>query len=123
MKKKKILIIDDEQNFTKTVKLNLEETGKYEVETKNNGVRCVPFVKRIRPDLILLDVLMPDIGGADVAAQLKEDEGVKDIPIVFITAAVTKDEAGSKFSLIGGRAYLSKPVSTEDLIACIEENT
>ena len=123
MKKKKIVIIDDEKNFTLTVKLNLERTGRYEVETKNNGAKSLPFIKKIKPDLILLDLLMPGVGGDDVASQLKEDEDVKDIPVIFLTAAVTRNEASAKPSIIGGRPFLAKPVSTEELIACIEGHT
>lgn len=122
MEKKKILIIDDEEDFTKIVKLNLEETGKYEVRTENRGSNGFPAAKEFKPDLILLDILMPDMGGGEVAYRLKEDKSVKNIPIVFLTAVVTKEETTSHGGIIGGHPFIAKPVNAEKLIDCIEEN-
>ncbi len=122
MEKKKILIIDDEEDFIKLVKLNLEETGRYEVRVENKGVQGLAAVQAFKPDLILLDLLMPDMEGSEVAYQIKNDSKVKNIPIVFLTAAATKEEAGSGGGIIGGHAFIAKPVETKELIACIEKN-
>ena len=121
MGRKKILIIDDEEFFTKLVKLNLEKTGKYEVRTENKGLRGVDAAKEFKPDLILLDILMPDTEGSEVAAQLKNDAITSNIPVVFLTAVVKKDELQGG-SVIGGHPFVAKPVSTNDLINCIENN-
>ncbi len=122
MNRKKILIIDDEEKFTKFVKLNLELTGKYEVRVENNGSRGLEAAKAFNPDLILLDVMMPDMDGSEVAAQLKEEEICKNIPVVFLTAIVTKQEIDEKGSNIGGHPFIAKPVNLKNLISTIEQN-
>lgn len=122
MRRKRILIIDDEADFTQLVKLNLEETGNYEVRTENRGSLGLEAAREYKPDLILLDIIMPDMEGSEVASRIKEDESVKEVPIVFITAALTKEETDSKFGMIGGRPFIAKPVGVDELIGCIEKN-
>ena len=122
MEKKKILIIDDEADFTRLMKLNLEETGKYEVSIENKGANGFATVKSFKPDLILLDILIPDMYGTEIARQIRSDESVKNIPIVFLTALIREKEIGSQGAVIKGYPFLAKPVSTEDLIRCIEKN-
>lgn len=122
MEKKKILIIDDEADFTKLVKLNLERTGKYEVETENHGSSALDAAKAFNPDLIILDILMPDMEGSEVASQLKEEENTKDIPILFLTAMIGKEEVNGSGGIIGGHHFVSKPVDIKKLISIIEEN-
>ncbi|HQP91250.1 MAG TPA: response regulator [Candidatus Omnitrophota bacterium] len=123
MAKKKILVVDDEADFTRLMKLNLEITGKYEVHTENRGLLALEAVKSFSPDIIFLDVLMPDIMGSEVAAILKEDEEARKIPIVFLTAVVGKEEVVSKGSMIGGYLFVAKPVSVDEIVEVIEENT
>lgn len=120
--KKKILVIDDEENFTKLVKLNLEQSGEYEVMTENEGKNAFNSIQQFKPDLIFLDIIMPEIDGSDIAGQLKSDENLKDIPVVFLTAIVTKEEVVSRKNVIAGHPFLAKPVTREQLIDCIEEN-
>ena len=119
--KKKILIIDDEKGFTEVAKLNLEETGSFEVQIENRGSQGLAAAQEFQPDLILLDIIMPDMDGGQVANQLKADEATRDIPIIFLTAAVTGTEVDSHGGLIGGHPFIAKPGSIEELIACIEE--
>jgi len=121
MEKKKILIVDDEVNFTKMVKLNLEETGQYEVMVENNSSNAFGDAKEFKPDLILLDIMMPGMDGGDVASQLKSDNTLKNIPVVFLTAIIKEDEIDSHDGSIGGHPFIAKPVSTEDLIKYIEK--
>lgn len=122
MNRKKILIIDDEEKFTKYVKLNLELTSKYVVRVENKGSRGLEAAKSFKPDLILLDVMMPDMDGSEVAAQLKEEEICKNIPVVFLTAIVTKQEIYEKGSDIGGHPFIAKPINLTNLISSIEQN-
>lgn len=122
MNKKKILVVDDEENFTKLVKLNLEYGGKYKVMTENRAKNAFSSIREFKPDLILLDVIMPDMDGGSIANQIKSDENLKDIPVVFLTAIVTKDEASSEENTIAGRPFLAKPVTKAQLIDCIEKN-
>ncbi len=119
MKKRKILIVDDEESFGKMVKRSLEKTGEYSVEVENKGARALSTVKKIMPDLILLDIMMPDADGGEVSSLIKADEKCGDIPIVFLTALVTKAEVISRDGIIAGKSYLAKPVSKEQLIECI----
>lgn len=122
MSKKKILIVDDEKQFTHLVKLNLEATEKYDVRVENNGLNGLAAVKEFKPDLILLDILMPDIAGSEVAYQLKNEKETKNIPVVFLTAIATKAEVHRQGNIIGGHPFVAKPVSEEELIDVIEKN-
>lgn len=118
MAKKRILLIDDEPSFTRMLRLNLEKTGAYEVREENRGAHGLAAAREFKPDLILLDVIMPDADGGDVAAQIKADKNLKDTPIVFLTAVVTKKEEG----MIGGRPFIAKPASVKEVIDCIEKH-
>lgn len=122
MEKKKILIIDDEENFTKMVKLNLEERGEYVVKTENNSNNAFAAAKEFKPDLILLDIIMPGMDGGDVASELKTDNTLKGIPVVFLTAIIKENEIDSQDGFIGGHPFIAKPISVEELIKCIEKN-
>lgn len=119
---KKLLIVDDEASFTRLLKRNLELTGRYRVRTENSGGAALEAAREMRPDLILLDVMMPDMDGPEVATQLRDDPTLHDIPIVFLTAIVTKAETAATGSEIAGNTFLAKPVKTEDLIACVEQH-
>lgn len=118
--KKRILVVDDEPALTRMVKLNLERTGNYEVRTENQGRMAVPAAKEFKPDLIFLDVMMPDMGGDEVSILLKEDEELSKIKFIFMTAIVTRAETDAMGSNIGGNEFLAKPVKTDELIAAIE---
>jgi CheY-like chemotaxis protein len=119
--KKKILVVDDEASLTRLIKANLERTGKYEVLTENQGTKAIEAARRFKPDLIFLDVMMPDMSGDDIAAEIQEDPQLRGMQYVFLTAIVTKGETAATGSLIGGHLFLAKPVKTEELIATIEK--
>jgi len=121
MDKTKILVIDDDEEFTLVVKSGLEETGKYEVKTENKGALGFSAAKEFQPDLVLLDILMPDTEGGEVASQLKEDEDTETIPIVFLTAVVQEEEVERHGGVIGGHPFIAKPVSLDELIDGIEK--
>jgi CheY-like chemotaxis protein len=118
--KKRILVVDDEAALTRMVKLNLEQTGDYEVRTENQGSMAIPAAREFNPDLILLDVMMPDMTGDEVSAQMKEDDQLQHIKYIFMTAIVTKEETAEMGNQIGGNEFLAKPVKAEELIATIE---
>jgi len=123
MPKKRIMIIDDEVSFTQMVKINLEETGRFEVTMVNDPQQSIAVAKSVKPDLILLDVIMPGIDGGDVAYQLKNDNEIATIPIVFLTAVVKEEEADSTGEeTIGGHTFLAKPVSVQRLVGCIDKH-
>ncbi len=121
--KKRILIVDDEAAFGRIVKLNLEETGRYEVVTETKGPQALAVARKFKPDLILMDIVMPDLDGGDACREIKSDPVLKNIPIVFLTAIVTEREAVSQKSVMGGYPLLAKPIAVEKLIDCIEKNT
>ncbi len=117
----KILIVDDEVNLTKMLKLNLEETGRYQVMTINQGKEALSAALEFNPDLVLLDIMMPDIQGNEIAEQLLADPQLERTKIVFLTAIVTKTEVPEAGKTIAGRKFLAKPIKTEELVQCIEE--
>ena len=119
-RKKKIMIVDDEESVVKMLKMDLEVTGAYEVRAETKGANVVNTARQFRPNLILLDIMMPDIDGGEVANRIKSDPVLRNTAIVFLTAAVTKEEIASQNSIIGGHPFIAKPISTEDVISCIE---
>jgi CheY-like chemotaxis protein len=122
MTRKKILLVDDEPSITRLLKLNLEKSGFYAVRAENLGGRALEAAREFKPDLIVLDVMMPDMDGGEVAAALQRDPLVRDIPIVFLTAAVKKDEVKAREGRIGGFPYIAKPLSVKGVIAEIEKH-
>lgn len=121
MEKTKILIIDDEVGFTHLVKLNLELKQKYEVRTEDKGANGFAVAKEFQPDLILLDILMPDLSGSVVLQQLKADPATKDIPVVYVTALVKKEGLTQPGGTIDGQPFLAKPVGIRKLTETIEQ--
>jgi len=120
--KKKILIIADEEDFCFFVKGNLESTGEFDVLATSSGKEGIKLVRGEKPDLILLDINMPEMSGDEVAQILSDKPETKAIPLVFFTALVTKDEVGNEsMSNIGGYNYIAKPVTTKELVAVIRE--
>ncbi len=122
MKKKKILVVDDQKDFVDQMKLILEQTGQYTVRIETKGKKALSTTKKFKPDFIFLDISMPDMEGPEVMSMIKSDESVKDIPIVYLTALITQEEANSRGGEIGGFSYLAKPVGKKQLIECIEEH-
>lgn len=121
MAKKKILVVDDEVALTRMMRLNLEQTERFDVLEVNEGTEVVEAARSFKPDLIFLDVMMPDLGGDEVAEQLQEDPELAEIPYVFITAIVTKRETGTGAAEISGQTFLAKPVKREELLAVADE--
>lgn len=122
MYKKTVLIIDDEENFCKLIKKNVERTGEFEVHIATNGEAGIMLAKSIKPDLILLDIVMPIMDGSDVASQIKNDKSIEDTPIVFLTSMARKEEASSQANSTMGYSLLAKTVTVRELIKCIKEN-
>ena len=116
-----ILIVDNNRDFTRSAKRALERTGSYLVFEENDATRAHQTAQNLKPDLILLDVAMPETDGGEVAAQIQSDPALQRTPIVFLTALVTKAETRSDMR-IQGHPFLAKPISFSDLIEGIEEN-
>ena len=118
---RRILIVDDQWDSTHLVKILLEKIGSYCVLEENDAAKAHKSARDFRPDLILLDIMMPHRDGRDVAAQMEADPAMQRTPIIFLTALVTKAEAKAGFH-IQGHPVLAKPVNISELIKRIEEN-
>lgn len=122
MAKRRILIVDDEKSFTSLLKLNLEETGAYEVRVENWPEDALAATREFKPDLVLLDIIMPRLPGGNVAAQIKADPELRQTPIVFLTAAVRKHQVEDHDGIICDFPCLAKPAPIEEIIAAIEKH-
>src|SRR5205085_6053903 len=107
--KPRILLVDDEESFTKVTQLTLTN---YDIVVENDSSRALERAREFQPDLILLDVMMPNLDGGDVAAQIRGDVGLKEVPIVFLTALVTQKESARR-PMMGGYPFIAKPVTPE----------
>jgi len=110
----KILIVDDVMSNVLLLKILLSNE-KFQVCTANCGNACIEQAKKEHPDLILLDVMMPDINGFDTAVIMKKDEELKDIPIIFLTALNTPADLVKGFQ-VGANDFLTKPFNKEELV-------
>ena len=110
----KILIVDDVVSNVLLLKILLTNE-KFQVCTANNGTTCIEMAHKEKPDLILLDVMMPDISGFDTAVVLKKEEDTKDIPIIFLTALNTPQDLVHGFQ-VGASDFLTKPFNKEELV-------
>ena len=119
--KPRILIIDNSRDFTHSAKLALERTGGYSVWEENEPARAHQTAQRVKPDLVLLDIAMPETDGGEVASRIESDPALHRTPVVFLTALVTKAEATFGFQ-IHGHPFLAKPISISELVAGIERN-
>jgi CheY-like chemotaxis protein len=115
----KILIIDDEVKALALLKTNLEDSN-FEVHTANNGVEGVLKAIQLIPDLIVLDVRMPELDGWDVCKRLKSTASTKDIPIVFLTA-FSSDKDREKAKALGAAEYLTKPIDPDKLLNMLRD--
>jgi two-component system sensor histidine kinase/response regulator len=116
-----ILIVDDDRDTTHLIKVLLERTGHYLVLEENDATRAHWSALNFRPDLILLDIMMPETDGGEVAARIHADPKLKNTPIIFLTALATRAEAKSGLN-IQGHSFLAKPVSIPELINAIDEH-
>jgi len=107
-KRFKVLAVDDEYVNTQLIKSVLGE--EYDILTALNGHEAIDLTEQCKPDLILLDVMMPDITGFDVCKIIKADERFADIPVIFLTALDSQDYQLQGFEL-GGIDYLAKPIN------------
>jgi two-component system alkaline phosphatase synthesis response regulator PhoP len=117
MQKKSILIVDDDQDIRDLLSYNLQKSG-YSVNEAINGFDCLEKIKKIKPNLILLDVMMPEMDGLEVCQQIKSDPKNHDILICFLTA---RGEDYSQIAALeaGGDDYVTKPIKPKVLISRI----
>lgn len=112
--KKIIMVVDDTPDMLYTLKSCLEElSDKFEVITVDSGKKCLDLLKKIKPDLIFLDIMMDEMNGWDVCAAIKNDKKTSSIPIVFLTAKT--EPISVSFGKMGSEGYITKPFEMDDL--------
>ena len=112
---KRILVVDDEAGFARLLKLGLERTGRYDVRVENRARGALESAREFEPHLILLDCLMPEMDGREVAVLMRADEKVKRTPIVFLTGLPGGSEDGPQPSL-------GKLSSLDEIVSSIERH-
>ena len=116
--KKKILVVDDEKDIVDILKYNLERENEFEVITASNGKEALEAAQSL-PDLILLDIMMPELNGFEVCKRLKNDKLTSGIPVIFLTAK--ENEIDEILGLeIGADDYINKPISPRKVLARIK---
>jgi CheY-like chemotaxis protein len=116
---KKILVVDDETDVLFILKKILTAKG-YSVITTTNGTNAIALAKSQHPDVIILDILMPGMDGGEVAAELREHPLTRSIPVIFLTALLTKTEEYEANHTISSNITFAKPFDTEELLAQIK---
>ncbi|MFA5259619.1 MAG: response regulator [Candidatus Omnitrophota bacterium] len=120
MVKKKILIVDDEKDFLVVLEKRLFAAG-YDVLTADSGKDAIRIAKEQHPDLIVLDIVMPEVDGPMVAETLKQDVDTKKIPIIFLTCLLTKKEESRLGHQIDGHFFIAKPFDPEEMLKEIKK--
>jgi len=116
-KKNKVLIVDDEPVNVKVLQRKLEKTG-YEVRMATNGFECLEKVEEDHPDIILLDIMMPDMDGVETCRRLKQNPKTETIPVIFVTAKMDRNDKISGLET-GAIDYITKPIDMEETLARI----
>ena len=114
----KILVVDDEPEITQIVEAFLKNAG-YDVVTENSSVMGIEQAKEFKPDLILLDIMMPNMDGYEICDELKKSKETDSIPIIFLTGKDSRDDGGRSFQ-VGGDMFVKKPFSCERLLEIIK---
>jgi two-component system OmpR family response regulator len=118
--KKRILVVDDLASDTRLLKQQLEQSRKFEVREENDPMAAVVTAEEFAPDLVVLDIMMPTMDGRHLAACLAASPKLKGVPILFLTARISKQEVDAIGGQLGGFPFLAKPVPILELIACIQ---
>jgi len=108
-----ILIIDDEESVTGVVKVVLEKEG-YSVSIASNGADGLAKAKELKPDLILMDISMPDMDGYAATEKIKENPDLRDIPVIFLSGRSPSEDGGRSFAK-GGLTFMRKPFTNQQI--------
>jgi CheY-like chemotaxis protein len=120
MGKKKVMIVDDERNLRELISAILEPEG-YEVIQAEDGEDALEKLKTIRPDLILLDMMMPGMSGREVCEKIRTNEKTKDLKVVFLTVARFSELGKEELKRLKVLDYITKPFDNNDLIKRIKK--
>ena len=116
---KRILVVDDEPGIVEIVESWLTANG-YVVYTAHAGEEGLEKCKMLKPDAVLLDIMMPDIDGPSIAEEMKEDPNLSHIPVIFLTGAVRSSEVPES-NIVGGQYFLAKPFKKEQLLKVVRQ--
>ncbi len=120
MEKKKILIVDDEPDVLMLLGERLTKAG-YDVVKASSGKQALEAVQKDHPQLIILDIAMPEMDGSEVASVLAQDPKTKSIPILFLTCLFTKQEEKVCGHVLGQNFFIAKPYDVGDLLSEVEK--
>jgi two-component system, OmpR family, response regulator len=118
----KVLVAEDDPDIQVILRMVLTRLGKCEVSITYQGNEVFPMAKTVQPDLILLDVMLPELSGFEICKLLKADEGTKNIPVIFLTARSMPAEMQNALTL-GAAGYLAKPFDPMTLVGQINAIT
>ncbi len=113
--KRKVLVVDDDRDLVELLVDVLERDGRFETRSVNNGFEAGMTVKDYRPDLIILDVMLPDINGKDVCLRVRNDKSLEAVKIICVSGMVEEDKI-EELHRAGANEFLAKPFETERLI-------
>jgi len=113
--KRKVLVVDDDPDLVELIVSVLEEDGRFETKVANNGFEAGMMVKEYRPDLIVLDVMLPDINGKEVCVRVRGDQSLENVRIICISGMVERDKI-RELKEAGADDFLQKPFETDALI-------
>ncbi|MBR2003472.1 MAG: response regulator [Thermoguttaceae bacterium] len=113
--KRKVLVVDDDRDLVELLVDVLERDGRFETRAVNNGFEAGMTVKDYRPDLIILDVMLPDINGKDVCVRVRNDKSLEAVKIICVSGMVEEDKI-EELHRAGADEFLAKPFETERLI-------
>src|SRR3954454_2077100 len=113
--RRKVLLVDDDAELVELIQKVLEEDGRFEVRVASNGFDAGMMVKEYRPDLIILDVMLPDINGKEVCQRVRADNTLEDVRILCISGMIEEDKI-QELKLAGADDFLHKPFDIEELI-------
>jgi DNA-binding response OmpR family regulator len=115
---KRVLVADDDPDMLTILRINLEAEG-YAVDEASDGKEAWGMARELRPDMVVLDVMMPHIDGIDVLTRMRTDPGTRDIPIVLLTAKATDEDIWEGWRA-GADYYLTKPFQLDELLRFID---
>lgn len=114
----RILAVDDEPNIVRLIQVNLERVG-YQVETANNGVQALEKIRASRPDLVVSDVMMPEMDGFELLSTIRRDATLEDLPVIMLTAKAQDRNVMEGYQR-GADMYLTKPFNPMELISFVK---
>jgi two-component system, OmpR family, response regulator len=113
--KKKMLIVDDDQDLVELMSDTFDRDGRFEIRTANNGFDAGMQVKEFRPDIVILDVMLPDINGREVCQRVRSDKTLDSVKIICISGMIEQDKIAD-LRAAGANDFMQKPFGTDKLL-------